>query len=98
MSSNSEAFAYAALEAGYAGVPTIVTRVGGLPEAVTEAHGYVVPPRNARAIADAIEEIRTNPEKAAAKAALQAQRIREQFSMEKMKNETLATLSDASIR
>jgi glycosyltransferase involved in cell wall biosynthesis len=98
MSSNSEAFAYAALEAGYAGVPTIVTRVGGLPEAVTEAYGYVVPPRNARAIADAIEEIRTNPEKAAEKAELQAQRIRDQFSMEKMKNETLATLSDASAR
>jgi len=98
MSSNSEAFAYAALEAGYAGVPTIVTRVGGLPEAVTESHGYIVPPRNARAIADAIEEIRANPEAAAAKAELQAQRIRDQFSMENMKNETLATLSDASVR
>jgi glycosyltransferase involved in cell wall biosynthesis len=98
MSSNSEAFAYAPLEAGYAGVPTIVTRVGGLPEAVTETYGYVVPPRNARATADVLEEIRANPEGAAVKAELQAQRIREQFSMEKMKNETLATLSDASVR
>lgn len=96
MSSNSEAFAYAALEAGFAGIPTIVTRVGGLPEAVTEEHGYIVPPQNPKAIAEAISDIQLNPGIAAAKAELQSRRIRESFSVEKMKNETLATLSDAS--
>ncbi|MFD6682250.1 glycosyltransferase family 4 protein [Micromonospora parva] len=45
----------AAVEAGSMSVPSIVTGVGGLPEAVTERSGWVVPPADTAALVDALE-------------------------------------------
>jgi glycosyltransferase involved in cell wall biosynthesis len=50
-----EGLAKAVIEAQSQGVPAIVTDVGGLPEIVADGEsGLVVPPRDARALADAI--------------------------------------------
>ena len=44
------------MEALTLGVPVVATAVGGLPEAVaTDVNGILVPPRDASALADAIE-------------------------------------------
>jgi glycosyltransferase involved in cell wall biosynthesis len=53
--SYSEGLPYALLEAMAAGVVPIVTRVGAMPDVITEGiHGMLVPPRDAGAIARAI--------------------------------------------
>lgn len=61
LSSLSEAFGYSLVEAGLAGVPVIASDVGGIPEVIDDA-GILVPPRNGRAIADAIKKLIVLPE------------------------------------
>jgi glycosyltransferase involved in cell wall biosynthesis len=51
----AEAFGLAAAEALYLGVPVVGTRVGGIPEIVTDGvDGVLVPPANSAALAEAI--------------------------------------------
>jgi glycosyltransferase involved in cell wall biosynthesis len=57
-----EGLAKAVIEAQSLGVPAIVTDVGGLPEIVKDGEtGLVVQPRDARALADAIQSLAANP-------------------------------------
>jgi glycosyltransferase involved in cell wall biosynthesis len=49
------------MEAMAAGVPVVVTPVGGVPELVRPGAGVVVPPGDARALADGLAEIVTSP-------------------------------------
>ena len=57
-----EGLAKAVIEAQALGVPAIVTDVGGLPEIVRDGEtGLVVPPRDARALADAIMALAADP-------------------------------------
>ncbi len=50
------------LEAMAAAVPVVATDVGGVPELVRSGEtGYVVPPRDARALADAMRFLMTRP-------------------------------------
>ena len=59
-----EGLAKAVIEAQSLGVPAIVTDVGGLPEIVRDGEtGLVVPPRDARALADAILALAADPER-----------------------------------
>ncbi|MCH8285447.1 glycosyltransferase family 4 protein [candidate division KSB1 bacterium] len=51
------------LEAMAAGVPVIATEVGGIPEIVEHGvTGYLIPPKDPQAIADAVEHVINNPE------------------------------------
>jgi glycosyltransferase involved in cell wall biosynthesis len=53
----------------YAGIPTIASSVGGLPEVVQNGlTGWTVPPHRPHAVADAIEEILDDPEEACRRA------------------------------
>lgn len=53
----------ALIEAMIKSVPSIVTRVGGMPEIVTDGvEGFVVPPSDPKAIAEAIQKLVSNPE------------------------------------
>lgn len=64
--SESEGFGVAALEALSAGVPVCGYRVGGLAEVVTEDVGRLVEPYDVEALARAVLEIVSNPERRAA--------------------------------
>lgn len=54
----AEAMGLASLEAQLAGMPVVVTDSGGLPETVLDGQsGFVVPERDARALADAVQAL-----------------------------------------
>ncbi len=60
--SDSESFGVAAVEASGCAKPVIVSRVGGLVEVVEENKtGLVVPPRNEKALAEAMEKLVLDP-------------------------------------
>ena len=60
-----EAFGMVLLEAMACGVPVIGTSIGGIPEIIRDHEdGLLVPPGDARALADAISYIINNPDKA----------------------------------
>jgi len=52
-----EALGMVAVEALASGTPVVASRVGGIPEAVPEEAGILVPPADADALADAIQEL-----------------------------------------
>ena len=62
LSSHEEGFSNAVIEGLAAGLPMIVTKVGGNAEAVTEGEtGLVVPPRDSSALGRAILQLASNP-------------------------------------
>jgi glycosyltransferase involved in cell wall biosynthesis len=62
--SRQETFGMAALEAMSAGLPIIATKAGGIPEVVQEKKtGILVPERNSRALAEAIQKLSQQPKK-----------------------------------
>jgi colanic acid/amylovoran biosynthesis glycosyltransferase len=76
----TEGLSTAALEAMAAGVPVVVTAVGGMPDAVDHGHsGLVVPPRDPVELADAIEVLIADPELRQELAAGGVERVRGQF-------------------
>jgi glycosyltransferase involved in cell wall biosynthesis len=60
----AEGFPNAVLEAMCAGKPVVATRVGGCPELVSAATGVLVEPRQPGELAQAIEEVLSNPARA----------------------------------
>lgn len=63
------------LDAMRAGLPVVASNVGGIPEIVTnEREGLLVPPRNPRALADALRRVRDEPETAKRMAAASGER------------------------
>jgi glycosyltransferase involved in cell wall biosynthesis len=65
-----DAFPTVLLEALAAGLPIVASRVGGVPEIVTEnVTGRLVPPGDARALASAIRDVLADPPRGAAEAA-----------------------------
>lgn len=59
----TEAFGYVLLEAGFAGLPVIASRVGGIPEIIDDGRtGLLVPARDPEAINAAIKKMIASPE------------------------------------
>jgi glycosyltransferase involved in cell wall biosynthesis len=80
--SHEEGFSNAILEGMAAGLPMVVTNVGGNGEAVVDGQtGYVVPPRDAAALGKALSRMAADPGRAAMGRAGR-QRTRDLFSME----------------
>ena len=58
----SESFGVAAIEASAMGIPVIASRIGGLPEVVTdEKTGFLIPPKNHKILASKIIYLLQNP-------------------------------------
>ena len=89
LSSLSEAFGYSLIEAGLAGIPVIATSVGGIPEVIDDA-GILVPPRNGRALADAIKKLLDTPEEKDRLAGALHARVLAEFTKDAMVKKTVA--------
>jgi L-malate glycosyltransferase len=89
LSSHSEALSNTLLESMAAGVPVVATRVGGNPEAVEEGvTGLLVPPRDAEALAEAIQGLLERPALAAQFGQAGRERVRRLFSIEQLVQRT----------
>jgi glycosyltransferase involved in cell wall biosynthesis len=84
LTSREEGFSNVILEGMAAGLAMIVTDVGGNAEAVLHGEtGFVVPPRNPKAIGDAILELARNPERRKRFGAAARKRVEKEFSIDK---------------
>jgi glycosyltransferase involved in cell wall biosynthesis len=85
LSSVTEAFPMAVLEAMAAGRPTVATRVGGIPEMIRDGtDGLLVPPGHAESLARAWERLARDPAERYEMGCSAARRARESFSAETM--------------
>jgi glycosyltransferase involved in cell wall biosynthesis len=90
MPSLFEGLGVAALEAMATAKPVIASRVGGLAESVVDnVTGLLVPPGDAAQLADAIEKLHSDPERARALGRKGRERAQQYYSVEEMatKNE-----------
>ena len=84
LTSREEGFSNVILEGMAAGLAMIVTDVGGNAEAVVHAEtGFVVPPRDPRAISDAIITLARDPEARKRLGAAARKRVEKEFSIDK---------------
>ncbi len=98
LSSVWEGIPLAAQEAILLGTPVVATRVGGMPELVSDGvSGRLVPPRDATALAKAIAEVTGSDELRAAYTARAKEDLLRRFSTERMLDR-LATLYRAIAR
>jgi len=85
---SNEGFSNAVIEQMAAGLPMVVTNVGGNGEAVVNGgNGFVVPPFDAEALSKALIEVHGDPVRAAAMGRASRQRAVERFSLERMCSE-----------
>jgi glycosyltransferase involved in cell wall biosynthesis len=81
----SEGLPLSLLEAMAAGVPPVVTEVGGMPEVVRDGEtGFIVPPADGAALADRISFLLRNPALATKIGSAARDRVREQFTLDRM--------------
>jgi len=86
--SYSEGLPYALLESMAAGVPVIATPVGAIPDVVSDGiHGYLVPPRDGKAIAEALAMLAGDREKISWMSRACRRRVRAAFSIERLARE-----------
>lgn len=87
----AEPFGLAILEAMAQAKPVVAVNAGGPPEIVREGEtGLLVPPRDPEAMANALETLLDNPERAQKMGEAGLQRLRACFSAQRMARETLA--------
>lgn len=88
LASYSEGLPYALLESMAAGVPVIATPVGAIPDVMTDGiHGFVVPTRDGKAIAEALTLMAGDRERLAWMSRACRRRIRAAFSIERLAQE-----------
>jgi glycosyltransferase involved in cell wall biosynthesis len=85
LSSISEGISLTLLEAMASGLPIVATRVGGNPEVVAEGEtGFLVPPQNPSALADALLRLRRDPALGAQLGQASRQRVEALFDVRRM--------------
>jgi glycosyltransferase involved in cell wall biosynthesis len=86
-----EGLGLAALEGMAAGKPVVATRVGGLVESIVDGEtGFLVPPQDGVALADAIEKLVADPSMARAMGRKGAARVLSNFTIEQMASQNEA--------
>jgi len=91
MPSRSEALGYALLEAGYASLPVVASKVGGIPEIIENHYtGLLVPPQNSQDLAFSILSLLDDPDQARILGSNLHRRVLQEFMAERMVSETLA--------
>jgi glycosyltransferase involved in cell wall biosynthesis len=85
LASYSEGLPYALLESMAAGIPVIATPVGAIPDVVIHrTHGYLVPPRDGRAIAEALVLMSSDREQLSWMSRACRRRIQAAYSIERL--------------
>jgi glycosyltransferase involved in cell wall biosynthesis len=93
-----EAFGLYLIEAMAAGVPVVQPRSGAFPELVEATGGGVIcEAGDVTALADAIEELLLNPQRASALGDSGRRAIQERFSAEAMAKETVRVLEGVKL-
>jgi glycosyltransferase involved in cell wall biosynthesis len=93
LTSYTECFPMAVLEAMACGVPVVATEVGGIPEMVEDGiGGHLVPPRDARATADALIKVLRDPGRASVMGRAARERVVQRFTLERSVREAGSTL------
>jgi glycosyltransferase involved in cell wall biosynthesis len=92
--STKEGLSNTLLESLAAGRPVVASHVGGNPEVVSPEVGFLVPPRDPAALAQALTSLLADPAAAARMGAHGRERVRRDFSVQRMVSET-AALYDA---
>lgn len=89
LTSIKEGLPYTLLEAGLAGNSVIASRVGGIPEIITNGlSGSLTPPQNVPEIARTLVDISQDSKKRAAFGSALKQTVRERFSLQEMLTNT----------
>src|SRR6185436_18842428 len=88
--STKEGLSNTLLESLVAGLPVIASRVGGNAEVVATGTGLLVPPRDADALAAAVELIAADPTAAARIGARGREHVRREFTVARMVEQTAA--------
>lgn len=77
-----EGIPVAIMEAFAAGLPVVASRISGIPELVIQDKtGYLVPPADAKKLADALEDIYLNPTKASLLAVAGREKVLTEFEL-----------------
>jgi glycosyltransferase involved in cell wall biosynthesis len=91
LSSHWEGFPRSTLEAMRAGLPVIVSRVGGAAEAVTDGTtGFVVAPRDRDELSVRLRDLAAHPDRRAALGAAGRERYEREFTFDRMYDATLS--------
>ena len=99
LASHWEGFPRSILEAMRAGLPVVASDVGGTREAVIDGEtGYVVPPGDVKALADALGRLIAAPDLRARMGSAGRRRFVQQFTFERMASRTLALYLQVSGR
>ena len=96
--SDFEGLPLVVLEAMAARLPVVATRIGGTTEALGPDHPWLVPPRDSRALADALGDALGDPQRRAAVAAEQQRRLRLYFTADRMAADTIRIWRTATRR
>jgi glycosyltransferase involved in cell wall biosynthesis len=82
LSSHTEGTPMVLFEAMAAGVPVVASEVGGVPDVLSSAHAWLVPPGNPRALADAVSGVLQQPAEGRRRVAAAGKRLASEFAVE----------------
>jgi glycosyltransferase involved in cell wall biosynthesis len=89
MPSLKEGLPYGLLEAGLAKLPCIASKVGGIPEVITDGEsGLLINPQNHMSVVEALDYLLTNPDKRSIFSDNLAEDIKEKFNQKMMVEKT----------